>query len=228
MSRFSTQRHRRLMDESEQGLLQASQSTSEQEARISGRILADSNLHRLWESRHAKLLLPVAEHRKTTQQIVSLRMASIRLIHGRALVEYIRDHEIRGEERQRVFAQFYGLMDYQNAVLAVHRRYMLSMSSMVSTWHLIDLMFDPVSHEMLDRYREAYLKYFELNCYAISAEDRTCARAIRPFIELQQVRLNRIHKALLTAVPDKRCRELEKQACLASSGRYPVLNYLLS
>lgn len=228
MSRYSTRRHRHLMDESEQGLLDAHQSDSERKSGISGQILSDTKLHLLWESRHAKLMLPVAEHRKTTHQIINLRLASMQMIHGRALIEYVRDHEIRGEERRRFFAQYFGLMDYQNAVLAAHRHYLLSMSSMVSTNHLIDLMFDPVSHALLARYHDVYRKYFELSAYAASAHDDVCARALWPFIQREKIELNRIRKRLVTTAPDMHCRELDRQACLARSGRYPVLNYLLA
>ena len=145
MLQYHSRRHRRLMDESEQALLDASRSGSEQDARVSSQVIADSKLHGVWEARHARILLPVAEQRKTAQQIVQLRMLSTTLMHGRALIEYIRDKEIRGDERERFFACHYKLTDYRNAVLAAHRHYLLSVSSHVSTEHLIDLMFDPTS-----------------------------------------------------------------------------------
>jgi len=228
LSSFLERRHRRLMDESEQGLQQASESNSERTARISSQILTDSKLHSLWESQHAKLLLPVAEHRKTAHQIVDLRLASLYLIHGRALVEHIRDHEIRGDERKEFFARYYGLMEYQNAVLIAHRHYMLSVSSMVSTTHLIDLMFDPVSHRLLHRYESVYRQYFELCICAAGSEDKNCAIALQPIIGSTKEQLSALRHKLLTAPPDKRCNEIERQACLAQSGRYPVLNYMVT
>jgi hypothetical protein len=228
MSRFLERRHRRLMDESEQGLLQASESNSERNGRIAAQILADNKLHALWESRHAKLLVPVAEHRKTTHQIVDLRLASLYLIHGRAFIEHIRDHEIRGEERKQFFARYYGLMDYQNAVLAAHRHYMISVSSMVSTSHLIDLMFDPVSNTLLRRYKAVYGQYFELCTYAAGSEDANCAKALAPIIASTKKQLNDLRHRLETDAPDARCSEIERQTCLAQSGRYPILNYMVT
>ncbi len=227
MSRFLTRCHRRLMHESEQCLLDASQSSADQKSRISRQILTDRKLHLHWESRHAKLLLPVAEHRKASRQIIDLRLASIRLVHSRALVEYIHDHQIRGEERRRFFSRYYGPMEYQNAVLAAHRRYMLSMSSSYSTRHLIDLMFDPVTFNLLERYELAYRQYFELNSYVASIEDASCAAALVPFITMKKKAVTAIRQELVSVAPDPRCREIEKQACLARSGRYPALNYLL-
>ncbi len=228
MSRFLQRRHRRLMDESEQGLQQASESSSERAARISSQILADSKLHSLWESRHAKLLLPVAEHHKTAHQIVDLRLASLYLIHGRAFIEHIRNSEIRGEERKHFFARYYGVMDYQNAVLAAHRHYMLSVSSMVSTSHLIDLMFDPVSHRLLNQYKDVYQQYFELCDCAAGSEDTHCAKALLPIISSTKKQLKVLRHRLVKDPPDTRCSEIERQACLAQSGRYPILNYMVT
>jgi hypothetical protein len=214
------------MDESEQGLLQASESKSERKARIAGQVLADNKLHSLWESQHAKLLLPVAGHRRTNHQIVDLRLASLYLIHGQSFVEHIRDREICGEERKRFFARYYGLMDYQNAVLAAHRHYMIAVSSMVSTSHLIDLMFDPVSHRLLRRYKDVYQQYFELCSCAAGNEDVHCAKALLPVIESTKQQLKILRHKLATDAPDARCCEIERQTCLAQSGRYPVLNYM--
>jgi hypothetical protein len=214
------------MDESEQALLEASQSRSEQRARISGQVLSDNKIHRLWESQHAKLLLPVAEYRKTSQQIVSLRLISTSLVHGRAFVEYIRDHELRGQDRERFFARYYGLTDYQNAVLVAHRQYMLAVSSMVSTNHLIDVMYDPVSHQLLRQYAGIYRQYFELNTYAAGDSDAYCASALLPIIHETKRQLEGIRQKLRTAAPHTQCNEIERQAALARSGRYPALNYL--
>jgi hypothetical protein len=226
LPQFLTRRHKHLMDESEQALLVASQSRSEQKARISGQILSDNKIHRLWESQHAKLLLPVAEHRKTSQQIVDLRLISTSLIHGTAFTEFIRDHEIRGAERERFFARYYGPMDYQNAVLAAHRSYMLSVSSMLSTNHLIDIMFDPISHRLLQRYRDIYRQYFELSTYASDDSIAYCAKALLPIMHDTKKQLNNLRQKLVTEAPHTRCNEIERQACLARSGRYPALNYL--
>lgn len=225
MSRYLARRHQHLMDESEQALLEASQSRSGQKARISGQILGDDKIHRLWEARHAKLLLPVAEHRKTGQQIVDLRVIGTNLIHGTAFIEYIRDQEMRGPQRERFFARYYGLMDYQSAILAAHRSYMLSVSSMVSTNHLIDVMYDPVSHRLLQQYADIYRQYFELNTYAAGDNDALCSSALLPIIISTKKQLANIRRRLLTEAPHTQCNEIERQACLARSGRYPALNY---
>ena len=227
MLQYHSRRHRRLMDESEQALVDASQSESQHESRISSQILADGKIHGIWEARHARLLLPVAEHRKTAHQIIQLRIMSTTLVHGRALIEYIRDHEIRGDERERFFACYYSLTDYQNAVLAAHRHYMLSVSSKVSTDHLIDLMYDPTSHRLLQQYSKLYSQYFELTSIMATSDDAFTTEAIAPLAQSAKSQLRRLRQKLETEPPDGRCNELEMQACLAQSGRHPVLNYLV-
>ncbi|HSD71003.1 MAG TPA: hypothetical protein VLB07_15705 [Woeseiaceae bacterium] len=227
MLQYQSRRHRRLMDESEQALVDASQSESSHESRISSQILTDSKIHGVWEARHARMLLPVAEHRKTTHQIIQLRILSTTLVHGRAFIEYIRDHEIRGDERERLFACHFSLMDYRNAILAAHRHYMLSVSSKLSTDHLIDLMYDPSSHRLLQQYSKLYRQYFELTSVMSTSDDPFTRRAVAPLAQSAKNQLCRLLQKLRTEPPDSRCNELERQATLAQSGRYPVLNYLL-
>lgn len=225
MLQYHSRRHRRLMDESEQALLDASRSGSEQDARVSSQVIADSKLHGVWEARHARILLPVAEQRKTAQQIVQLRMLSTTLMHGRALIEYIRDKEIRGDERERFFACHYKLTDYRNAVLAAHRHYLLSVSSHVSTEHLIDLMFDPTSRRLLNQYARLYRQYFELTSFMATSDDPLTRLAISPLAQSAKNQLGRLRQKLQSEPPDYRCNELERQTLLAQSGRYTALNY---
>jgi hypothetical protein len=227
MLQYQSRRHRRLMDESEQALIDASQSESQHESRISGQILTDNKIHRIWEARHARMLLPVAEHRKTTHQIIQLRILSTTLVHGRAFIEYIRDHEIRGDERERFFACHYSLTDYRNAVLAAHRHYMLSVSSKLSTDHLIDLMYDPTSQRLLQQYSKLYRQYFELTSVMATSDDPFTTRAVAPLAQSAKDQLRRLRRKLETEPPDRRCNELERQASLAHSGRYPAVNYLV-
>jgi len=226
MSRYLARRHRHLMDESEHALQMACESPSEQNSRISRHILNDDKVHSHWESQHAKILVPVAEHRRTSKQIVELRLMATRLVHGQAFVEYIRNHEIRGKQRERFLSRYYGPMDYRNAILSAHRCYVLSASSMVSANHLIDVMYDPVSHRLLRQYGDVYRQYFELSSFSTNSDDEICAKALTPLIESARQQLRTIRHKLVTISPHKRCSEFEKQACLARSRRCPALNYL--
>jgi len=56
MTRYSSTRLRKLMNESEYALQIASDSSSERVSRIVNTMLEDNHLYRLWESRHADLI----------------------------------------------------------------------------------------------------------------------------------------------------------------------------
>ncbi len=100
MQRYQSRRHQRLMDESEQALLDATDAKSKRESRIAEHILSDPKMHRLWEARHAELVRPVAVQRKRVPQVFALRDIEVRLVHKRALFDHIRHHELRGLERE--------------------------------------------------------------------------------------------------------------------------------
>ena len=85
------------MNESVYALHNASDSSSPSDLRTVDAVLQSSRMYRLWESRHANLLLPVAEHSDKKRQIVALRNVEVQLVHRRALVSYIRSNGMRGE-----------------------------------------------------------------------------------------------------------------------------------
>ena len=120
MLRYQSRRHRRLMDESEQALWDAADGYNQRDGRIARQTLGDSKSLRLWESRHADLVLPVAEQNRRAPQIFALRDIEVRLVHRRALIKHIRNHRILGQERDKLFSAFYGPLDTTNAILAEH------------------------------------------------------------------------------------------------------------
>ncbi|MGH8166131.1 MAG: hypothetical protein ACREQ1_02770, partial [Woeseiaceae bacterium] len=162
-----------------------------------------------------------------TPQVIALRDLEVRLVHRRALIDHIREHQLRGNNRERLFQVFYGPREFQDALLAEHRQYMLAVSSRVSTDHLIDVMSDPKSKSLLQTYETLYNRYFELYCYVVSAEDRACAEATRDAMTGARQQAERIRRRLNTERPDNRAADFERQAALARSGRYPVLDYMV-
>jgi hypothetical protein len=227
MLRYLSRRHKTLMDESEQALVTAASKESGTDARIAKQIIGDSKTHGLWEARHAELVRPVAEQNNRTPQVIALRDLEVRLVHRRALIDHIRERQLRGKDRARLFEVFYGPREFQDAVLAEHRQYMLAVSSRVSTDHLIDVMSDPKSKSLLQTYETLYNRYFELYCYVVSAEDRACAEATRDAMTGARQQAERIRRRLNTERPDNRAADFERQAALARSGRYPVLDYMV-
>lgn len=227
MQRYNSRRHRKLMDESEYALRNACASSSTRVSRIVNNILGDSKKYLIWESKHADLLLPVAEHYGKKRQLMALRNLEVQLVHQRALFRYLRDQRVRGEPRRRLFKLIRATRDYQEAVLAEHRQYMLAVSSRISTDHLIDVMHDVNSKKLIRQYEASYANYFKMQCYLATTEDSY-------FIELVQLTMRDARKELQnkrhrleSESPVSHGGSFDRQAILAQSGRYPILNYMV-
>jgi len=227
MLRFRSRRHRWLMDESQQALADAAKGEDQSEGRIARQVLSDPKIHRLWESRHADLVCFAAEQSKRAGQIFAFRDIEVRLLHRRALIKHIREHHIVGKERDKLFTLFYGPMDTTNAILVEHRQYMLAVSSWVSADHLIDLMRDPVSVRLLREYESIYSAYFGTYCYVANCGSAVMANMMKPEMYDLRKRVVRMIKLIQSEQPDSRDHSnFERQALLAQTGRYPILEYM--
>lgn len=227
MLRYNSRRHQKLMDQSEYALHDASDSSSARVSRIVNNIIQDSRIYGLWESRHADLLLPVAEHSSKKRQIVALRNAEVGLVHQRALFNYLRANKLRGEERRQIFRIFHSTRDFHDTVLAEHRQYMLAVSSKLSADHLIDIMYDPTSKELLRDYETLYARYFEMKCYVAGMGDSDCVDLVRSGLPDARDQLRRMRKSIESEPPVDGGGSFDRQEELARSGRYPILNYML-
>ena len=227
MPRYNSRRHRKLMDESEFALQDAKDSPRQDLARIAHSIIEDSRNYRLWESQHADLLLPVAEHGNKKRQIFALRDTEIKLVHRRALFEYLRSSETRGEERRRLFRILHSTLDYNAAVLAEHRQYMLAVSSHISANHLVNVMNDPTSIALLEKYEKVFAVYFEMKCYVAGMGDSDCIDLVRMAMTDVRDQLQKLKRQIESAPPEAGCGNFDRQELLARSGRYPVLNYMV-
>jgi hypothetical protein len=215
------------MDESEFALQDAKDSPRQRLARIANSITEDSRTYRLWESRHADLLLPVAAHGNKKRQIFALRDTEIKLVHRRAFFDFLRTSETRGEERRRLFRILHSNMDYDAAVLAEHRHYMLAVSSHISAKHLVKVMNDPTSTALLRKYEKVYAAYFEMKCYVAGTGDSDCIELVRSAMGDVRDQLQKIRQQIESAPPEAGCGSFDRQELLARSGRYPVLNYMV-
>ena len=223
--RYLSSRHQRLMDESELALEEATHSPSPRIARIASHVLTDAKVHRIWESCHAEWVRPIAEANRRTPQVIGLRQIEVRLTHRRALIDYIRKHKVRGTRRDRLFKAFYGPREMRDAILKEHRDYMIAVSSNISTDHLIEVMHDPTSYELLRMYEAAYTQYFELFCFVQASADSSVIEAVRGAMGDVAARAKRLRTRLQAVQPDPDYSSFDRQAQLARSGRYPVLNY---
>lgn len=226
--RYNSSRHQHLMEESEQALLDAADSPSERNARIAKHVLTDAKSHRLWESRHADLVRPIAETSRRGAQLFGLRDIEVKLLHRRALIDYIRKHEIADETRDKLFSIFYGPKETINAILTEHRQYMLAVSSHLSADHLLNVMRDPDSLQLIETYQTLYNRYFEMYCYVVCNDQTIVADAIKAEMRNARNRAEHARNRLVVAKPDNLHADFDRQAQLARSGRYPILNYLVT
>lgn len=226
MLRYNSRRHKHLMDVSELALQDAAESSQPRDSRIATTVLHDSQKYRHWESRHADLLLPVAQHSRKKPQIVALRNAEVDLVHRRAFFNYLQDHEVRGEQREKLFRLFHRTLDYDAAVLLEHRHYMLAVSSRISTDHIIDVMDDVNSTRLLKQYEKIFARYFEMKCYVAYSENSDCTNLVYESMRELRKQLLRIRGRIESVPPSGDGGNFDRQELLARSGRYEALNYL--
>lgn len=226
MLRYSSSRHRQLMDASEFALRDATESSLPRDSRIATTILGDNHKYREWELRHANLLRPVAEQRATRHQIMALRRARMDLVQRRALFRYLRAHDVNERQRQTLFRLFHSTLDYKQAILTEHRQYMLAVSSRISTDHIIELMHDDISTGLLKQYERAFARYFEMKCFVAASRDSNCADLVRGSMADARARLFEIRRRIETERPVSVGGNFDRQELLSRSGRYEALNYL--
>lgn len=226
MLRYSSTRHRQLMTASEYALQNACESSEARQSRIANTILADNKKYREWELRHANLLRPVAEQSARKYQVLALRQADVQLIHRRAFFKYLQSHEVRGKRREQLFRLFHTTLDFDEAILAEHRHYMLAYSSGISTHHIIDVMHDGTSTPLVEKYEKTFSRYFEMKCFIATANDSDVIRIVRASMRDVQGQLMRIRRRLETELPNERTGNFDRQELLARSGRYEIQNYL--
>ena len=116
-------KHARLMEESELSLAEAARHGAPEDMAVASRILEHPATYRTWESEHDRLLRSVSSHARLAAQMGALRSATFTLIHRKALFEYIRERNVSGPKRHRLFSLFYGARDYTNSVIAEHANF---------------------------------------------------------------------------------------------------------
>lgn len=164
MLSYRTSLHRRLMEESERELFAAVAMGHPRWGRAAEEVVYDCRKYSVWESRHARLLEPVASAGRRRATIGVLRRAEIDLVHRRVLFETLREQRVRGRKRERVFGLFYGARDYRNSVLAEHLQYQIAAASSLTADRLSAVCDDPAGGHLLCRYENSYRQYFWAYC----------------------------------------------------------------
>jgi hypothetical protein len=180
------------MEESEARVEMSVVYDSPADALVASRILGHPQAYRRWEAEHDRLMRAVSEQARLARQVVALRSTAFGLVHRRAIFEYLRDRRLNGARRQRLFALFYGIRDYTNAVLAEHGHYVRCSSSYLCTYHLAEhLMQDAAFDEPLRMYEQWYSEYFRAFCDVALAETEeekqaiAAMEALKPLLKYQ-------------------------------------------
>ena len=183
--------HARLMRESTDRVERALRDDDDKEHLIAHRIFESPKSWELWEGEHSSLMREVAEYGVLRTQAIALRHTALRLIHGKALFEYLRKNAVRGAERTRIVQYFYPTRGYQSAVIAAHGGYLRKSCSYLCANHVgagvveDDAFLDPMQH-----YEDLYAAYFDLYCRTLFPREGIESVSERSLLPLLKHQLN--------------------------------------
>jgi hypothetical protein len=216
--------HTRLMRVSTDRVQTALKSADKNEQLVARRILENPSVWSQWEKEHSVLMRQLADCAVRRVQIAALKHTNFRLLHGKALFQYLRRNEVRGSERARVLEYFRPGRNYDNAVIAEHSVYLRKACSFMCTSHVgSDVVEDPTFLDPMLRYEELYTEYFGLYCNTLLETPSALAQgALLPLLKMQ---LNEYRWAILDprrAQPWLR-REAEIRVPTGDTQRMPTL-----
>jgi hypothetical protein len=185
--------HARLMRESTDRVQAALTSADILEQLVARRVLENPDAWGLWEREHSNLMRRLADC-GARAQVGELKHTTFRLLHGKALFQYLRQRSARGRHRQLVVAHFRPGRSYEAAIISEHGAYLRKACSFLCTSHLgSDVVRDPAFLDPMQRYEELYAEYFDLYCASLSADSdgANSQRALLPLLkqQLQEYRL---------------------------------------
>jgi hypothetical protein len=179
--------HARLMRESTERVQAALVSADAGEQLIARRVLENADAWGLWEREHSNLMRRLAGC-GARAQVEELKQTTLRLLHGKALFQYLRKRSVRGGRRQRIIAHFRPGRSYEAAIVSEHGAYLRRACSFLCTSHLgSDVVGDPAFLDPMQHYEELYAEYFDLYCSSLLAEpdDAGSQRALLPLLKQQ-------------------------------------------
>jgi hypothetical protein len=155
---------------------------------VAHRILESPNAFQLWESEHSGLMRQVADFGMLRTQTAALKHTALRLIHGKALFEYLRRNEVRGAQRAQILQYFHPTRSYQHAVVAEHGAYLRKACSFLCANHVgTGLVPDGAFLDPIRHYENLYAEYFDLYCRILVQDDVESAseRSLLPLLKHQ-------------------------------------------
>jgi hypothetical protein len=161
------------------------------EHQVVQRVLATPESWHSWELEHSGLMRVVADCAALRHQIVVLRQTALRLIHGTALFEYLKNRGVRGRLRVAVLTHFHPARIYEHAVVAEHSAYLRKTCSFLCTSHVgTNLVHDEVFLDPMREYEALYGEYFELFCSTLAPQPETDAQSGRSLLPLLKHQLD--------------------------------------
>jgi len=181
--------HSRLMRESTDRIESALRSDADKAHLVAHRLSENSRTWQLWESEHSGLMRQVADYSVLRTQAAALRQTALRLIHGKALFEYLRRKEVRGTQRSLMLKHFHPTRGYQAAVIAEHGAFVRKACSYLCASHVgTDLVRDPAFLDPMEHYENLYAEYFDLYCstlFPADGVDSASERSLLPLLKHQ-------------------------------------------
>jgi hypothetical protein len=196
--------HERLMRESTDRVESALHSDNSIEQLVASRLLESPAMFRVWESEHSGLMREIANTGFRRTQAALLKKATFRLIHRKALFEYLRDQRVRGSARQRIVLTFHPTQDYTRSVIAEHEVYLRKACSFLCTSHVgANVVHDPSFFDPMRHYQALYAEYFQLFCrmhIGPTAGDSDPQSELLPLLKYQ---LEECRKAIMDPQPER-------------------------
>ena len=218
------------MRESTDRVHRALYSENPNEQLVASRLLESPAAFRTWESEHSGLMLEVANPSFRCTQAALLKKATFRLIHRKALFEYLRDGRIRGSMRRRTLISFHPAQDYTRSVIAEHGLYLRKACSLLCTSHVgVNVVHDPGFFDPMRRYQELYAVYFQIFCSTHFGTDSADSEPRGELLPLLKHQLEECRKAIISPRPETEwlMREAELRQPTGDTVRLPGLGGFL-
>jgi hypothetical protein len=179
------------MRESTDRIERALHSEDDKEHLVARRISENATTWELWENEHSGLMRQIADYGALRTQAAALRQTTLRLIHGKALFEYLRRNQVRGVERARILNYFYPTRGFQYAIISEHGGYVRKACSYLCTSHVgTGVVRDPAFLDPMQHYENLYAEYFDLYCRTLFPGDGVESASERSLLPLLKHQLN--------------------------------------
>jgi hypothetical protein len=218
--------HNRLMRESTDRVYSALHSENPNEQLVASRLLESPAAFRTWENEHSGLMREVANPSFKRTQAALLKKATIRLIHRKALFEYLRDQRIRGTVRRRIMVSFHPAQDYTRSVIAEHGLYLRKACSFLCASHVGgNVVHDAGFFDPMKRYQDLYAEYFQLFCTTHFGADSAEVEPQAELLPLLKHQLEECRIAIMNPQPETEwlIRETELRQPTGDTVRLPHL-----